>query len=657
MAAMSLAAPTGFGHCGAAYFWRDPAVKIPVTLALVLSLAVPAVAFAQAPSVADSVRAVEHGNGTMGMFTGAGGDAKAGEALYQQKCASCHDHPSDRIPPKSTIANNTPTVIMSALLEGVMRPMAAGLTPHDMASVAAYLSTRKEGGLGAGALEAPACKDKPGPLDLTAAEWNGWGRTETQSRYQPNPGIAAADVPKLKLKWAFAYAGSRNGQATVIGDRLFINSASGAVYALNARTGCAYWRYDIPGGSRASIVVGKLPGKGPARYAAYTTGWTERTAYALDAQTGKLIWKTLVDDQQEVQMTGSPVLHAGRLYIPVSSAEEAIADDPSHACCKFRGAVAAVDAATGKVVWKSYVTTPAKPFKTNAKGGQMYGPAGGAIWGAPTIDAKRGVLYVATGDSYTDLEFPTSDAILAMDLKTGAIRWANQLTEHDNYIIGCGPKSGPANCPSPAGPDYDFGASPILHTLASGKQVLLAGQKSSQVYGLDPDAKGRLIWQQRLSQGGPLGGVEFGMAADATTLFVPISDIFVSGKPSRGVFAFNIADGMPKWSAPSPVVSCAWKIPYCSGAVSQAISAMPGVVFAGSMDGRFRALDAATGKIVWEVDTGGKVRSVAGKDVQGGVMDGAGPTIAGGMVYVNSGYQGRSGQTGILLMAFSVDGK
>jgi polyvinyl alcohol dehydrogenase (cytochrome) len=635
--------------------------RLALGIAAALTCAVALTASAQtpaAPTPADGAAMAERGNGTMGMFTGAGGDPVAGATLYRQKCASCHDNPTGRIPAKAVIAGDTPTVIVSTLLEGVMRPMAAGMTPHDMASVAAYLSTRKDAGLGAGVLEAPACAGKPGPLDMTAAQWNGWGRTETQSRYQPKPGIAAADVPKLKLKWAFAYSGSRNGQATVIGDRLFINSASGAVYALNARTGCAYWRFDIPGGSRASIVVGKLPGKGPARYAAYTTGWTERTAYALDAETGKLIWKTLVDDQQEVQMTGSPVLNGGRVYIPVSSAEEAIADDPSHQCCKFRGAVAALDALSGKQVWKTYVTTPAKPFKKNAKGGQMFGPAGGAIWAAPTVDAKRGVLYVATGDSYTDVEFANSDAIMAMDLKTGAIRWANQLALHDNYIIGCGPKTEPANCPSPAGPDYDFGASPILQTLASGKQLLLAGQKSSQVYGLDPDAKGKVIWQQRLSQGGPLGGVEFGMAADGATVYVPISDIFVlAGKPSRGVFAFNIADGKPAWSALSPVVTCAWKAPFCSGAVSQAISAMPGAVFAGSMDGHFRALDTGTGKVLWDFDTGAKVASVTGKEAQGGVMDGAGPTIAGGMVYVNSGYQGRSGQPGIVLMAFSVDGK
>jgi polyvinyl alcohol dehydrogenase (cytochrome) len=627
--------------------------------ALAGALAFVLAAHAAAPTPSVEVAKVEAGNGTMGQFTGQGGDPALGQDLYAKRCASCHDAPAEgsRAPAKAVIAVNTPTFIMSALAEGVMAPMARGMSSHEMASVAAYLSTRKDGGLGAGALEAPACTDRPAPLNLAAAsQWNGWGVTNDQTRFQPNPGLAAADAPKLKLKWAFAYAGSRNGQASVIGERLFLTSASGAVYALNAKTGCAYWRFDVPGGSRSSVVVGKLPGEGKPRYAAYLTGWTNKYAYALDADTGQLIWKTLADGQKEVQMTGSPSLHAGVLYVPVSSAEEAIAVDDKYECCKFRGAVAALDARTGKKLWETFVAPPAQPFKTSPKGTQMYGPAGGAIWSSPTIDAKRGVLYVATGDSYTDVDFPNYDAIVAMDLKSGAIRWSKRLAEGDNYIIGCDGPAPRANCPKPAGPDYDFGTSPILRTLPSGKQILLAGQKSAQVYGLDPDAKGAIVWQQRLSNGGPLGGVEFGMAADADTLYAPVSDIFVKGKPARGLHAFSIADGKPVWSAPSPVMTCAWKYPFCSGALSQAISAMPGVVFAGAMDGRFRAYDARTGKIVWEVDTGQKVTTVSGKEAVGGVMDGAGPTIANGVVYVNSGYQGRSGVPGIVLMAFSVDG-
>ena len=611
-----------------------------------------------APTPAQGAAAAERGNGVMGQFTGAGGDPALGEKLYGQKCASCHDNPSGRIPPKAAIANNTPTFIAQAMVEGVMASQARGLSPHEMVSVAAYLSKHKEGGLGAGALEAPACTDKSSPFSLTGPAWNGWGNGQTQTRFQPAPGIKAADIPRLKLKWAMAYAGSRNGQATVAGGRVFLTSSSGAVYALNARTGCAYWRFDVPGGSRSSIVIGKLPsGKGGPRYAAYLTGWTERTAYALDAETGHLIWKTRVDDQSEVQMTGSPVLHAGVLYLPVSSAEEAIATDDSYECCKFRGAVAAVDALTGKKIWETFMAPEPKPFKKNAKGVQMYGPAGAAIWGAPTIDAKRGVLYVTTGDSYTDINIDMAEAVVALDLKTGAVRWANQLTKGDNYIIGCDGSDPRANCPSPVGSDYDFGVSPIIETLKSGKQVILVGQKSSQVYALDPDAQGKVIWEHRLSVGGPLGGVEFGPASDGVNYYVGISDIFVQ-KPSPGLYAFRIADGELLWSTPSPKLDCGWKNPYCAGAISQAVTAMPGVVFAGAMNGHFRAYEAATGKVVWDYDTAAApVPTVSGKTAQGGVMDGAGATVAGGMVYVSSGYQGRSGAPGMVLMAFSVDGK
>lgn len=626
--------------------------------AAVFGLIVLAGAMAHAqPAPAEGAAAAERGNGVMGQFMGAGGDAVLGEKLYQQKCASCHDNPTGRTPPKALIAANTPTFIAAALIEGVMRPMAAGMAPHDIASVAAYLSTRKDGGLDAGAPEAPLCKDKPAPFTLTGPGWNGWGNAPTQNRFQPNPGLKAADAPRLKLKWALAYAGSRTGQATVVGGRVFLTSASGAVYSLNAKTGCAYWRYDVPGGSRSSVVIGKLTSAtGKARYAAYLTGWTERTAYALDAETGKLIWKRRVDDQQEVQMTGSPVLHAGRLYIPVSSAEEAIATDDNYECCKFRGAVAAVDAATGKVLWETFMLPEAKPTKKNAKGVQMYGPAGAAIWGSPTVDAKRGLIYVATGDSYTDAEAPSADALVALDLKSGAIRWMNQLTKDDNYIIGCYPPKPRANCPTTVGPDHDFGVAPVLHTLKSGKQVILVGQKSSQVYALDPDAKGKVIWEHRLSAGGPLGGVEFGPAADGENYYVGIADIFVP-KPMPGLYAFRIADGKLVWSAPSPSLACAWKNPYCHPAISQAVTAMPGLVFAGAMNGRFRAYDSRTGKVVWDFDTTASVTTVSGKEAKGGVMDGAGPTIADGVVYVTSGYQGRSGTPGAVLMAFSVDGR
>ena len=600
------------------------------------------------------------GNGVIGQLNGEGGDPALGAALYSQRCAACHDHAGGRIPPKASIADNTRASITTTLFAGVMQPMARGLSLHDLASIATYLSSRKDGTAGGFGPDAPACAAKPKPLDLSGnGAWNGWGRTMEQARYQPNPGFTAAEVPRLKLKWAFAYSNASNGQATVVGDRLFVNSSSGAIYALDAKTGCTYWRFDAPEASRSTIVLGAFPGA-PGHAAVYFTDYT-RSAYALDADSGALIWKTQVDDQREVQMTGSPALHDGRLFVPISSAEEAIATDPAYVCCKFRGALAALDAVSGKLLWKTYVTPEAaKPFKRKANGADMYGPAGGAVWSAPTVDAKRHLVYVATGDSYTDLDFPNADAVLALDERTGGIRWSRQFTRGDTYIIGCSGSAGEANCPARPGPDHDFGASVVLHTLPNGHEVLLAAQKSSQVYALDPDANGETLWSKRLSPGGVLGGVEFGPAADANALYVALSDVYVPPRTQAnpGITALRIADGAILWSRRISKEACAWKNVYCSPAMSQAVSAMPGIVFGGSMDGRFRAFDTANGRTLWEYDTAAEpVTTVAGRRAQGGVLDGAGPTIASGIVYVNSGYQGRSGRPGTVLMAFSVDGR
>ncbi len=612
--------------------------------------------FLSAPASADPATA---GNGVLGFMSGQGGDRAAGSALYQSRCAACHDHPSGRIPTRGAIADNTQIFIVNTLASGIMKPMAEGLNPLRMNDIAAYLATRQGGTVGSLGTEAPRCAAKPARIALdTDAQWNGWGRDRDQTRFQPAPGLSAGDVPRLKLKWAFAYANSRNGQATVVGDRLFLNASSGAIYALNAQTGCAYWRFDAPALSRGTITVGALP-RAPSGYAIYFTDFT-KTAYALDADSGALVWKTLVDNQQEVQMTGSPTLADGKLFVPIGSAEEAIADIDTYECCRFRGAIVALDAASGKLLWKTYtVPEAAHPFRKNARGVQMYGPAGGAIWSAPTVDPKRHLVYVGTGDSYTDLGFPNSDAVLALDEETGAIRWSQQVKRDDDYITGCYGFAQPANCPKHPGPDWDFGASPVLRALPDGRTLLLAGQKSGQIYALDPDQGGRVVWQHRIGVGGPLGGIEFGIAADDHAVYVPVSDLYVPEEDAQpSVSALSIADGAVLWTDRLPKRGCGFKAVYCWPGVSQAVSAMPGVVFAGSMDGRFRAFDAKTGKIVWEYDTqGAPVPTVSGRSAQGGVMDAAGPTVAGGMVYVNSGYQARSGRPGTVLMAFSVDGK
>src|SRR5499433_1333149 len=252
---------------------------------------------------------------------------------------------------------------------------------------------------------------------------------------------------------------------------------------------------------RAAVSVGPLPAGSKTKYAVYF-GDEKSNVQALDADTGKLLWKTKVEDHFLSRITGAPVLYRNRIYAPVSSFEETAGRDAKYECCTFRGSLVALDAYTGKILWKSFtVREEPKPFKKNSAGTQMFGPAGGAIWSAPTLDLKRKLIYVATGNSYTDVPTGHSDAIIAFDLETGKLKWVNQVTPKDNFLVGCR-QPGVGNCPADAGPDYDFGSSPILHTLPNKKQLILAGQKSSVIYALDPDRQGKVVWQVRLGAGG-----------------------------------------------------------------------------------------------------------------------------------------------------------
>jgi polyvinyl alcohol dehydrogenase (cytochrome) len=584
-------------------------------------------------------------------------DPAVGEPLYNARCAICHDHPDGRTPARAVIANNTPPYIFGALNDGVMRANAAGLSRGEKFSIAMYLSQNKAGGtVSKASSETPACAQAPGPLTLAGPAWNGWGRTVENSRYQPDPGLSALDVPRLKLKWTVALSGNRSGQPVIAGGRLFTNDTASSVYSLDAKTGCSYWRFNSEGPTRSTISLAPLPGF-PKRIAAFFTD-AAGYLYAIDADTGRLIWRTKIDEQRSHQFTGSVAIYQGVVYAPVSSGEEAYADDDSYPCCKFRGALVAVSAGRGEILWTTYTTQQKPlPFKKNRLGNWMYGPGGGAIWSAPTIDAKRGLAYVATGDSYTDVAHEGSDAVIAVNLKTGKILWINQLTQPDSYIIGCERPLDrrPANCPSIVGADYDLGASPTLARRPDGKEIILASQKSSQVYALDPDAKGRVIWEKRLSPGGPLGGSEWGHAVDARNIYIGISDIYVSNGAKPQLTALSIADGGLVWTRNLEKRPCRWNNVYCNPGISMAVTVIPGAVFAGEMDGRLSAYSTDDGRVLWSFDAGDSFTTTTGKNADGGALDAAGPVVAGGMLYVHSGYWGRTGP-GSLLLAFSLDG-
>ena len=578
------------------------------------------------------------------------------EQIYQAKCAMCHDKPTGRIPPRAQIVKRSNEDIIQSLTTGSMKQWAEGFSAAQISALASYLTGKQAGSIAQPGTNQNMCKEPAGPISLKEPLWNGWGRDLDNTHYQPKPGIKPEDVPRLKVKWAWTHPGPMaTGQPTIIGDRLFVTTEAGQLFSLNAQTGCTYWSVNTGAGLRSAVSVGPLPAGSKAKFAIYF-GDQKSNVTALDAETGELLWKTKVEDHLMSRITGSPVLYRDRLYVPVSSVEEVTGRDAKYPCCKFRGSLVSLDAYTGKLLWKSFtVQEEPKPFKINSAGTQMYGPAGGAIWSAPTLDLKRKVVYVATGNSYTDVPTGHSDAIIAFDMETGKLKWVNQVTPKDNFLVGCR-QPGVGNCPEDAGPDYDFGSSPVIRSLPGGKQIILAGQKSGVIYALDPDHQGKILWQQRLGAGGALGGIEWGFAVDEKNVYVPMADVSGPGR-KPGITALNFATGATLWNVPAPPINCSWGTTRCNNSQSAAVSVIPGVVFSGSVDGHLRAYSAANGVIVWDVDTAPPIATVNGGPTKGGALDGGGPTIANGILYTNSGYGKIVGQAGNLLLAFSVDGK
>jgi polyvinyl alcohol dehydrogenase (cytochrome) len=587
------------------------------------------------------------------------GSPPDGAKLYADRCAVCHDNAQDRTPPKSMLARRRPEEIIASLTTGSMKTQASGLKEMEIRALAVYLTGKEPSGVLDPATLANRCGTPARAINLKGPLWNGWGVDYDNTRYQPKPGLKPEDVSRLKVKWAFAYPATQAlGQPTIVGDRLYVTTDSGQVICLNAQTGCAYWARSVGAPVRTSITVGPWTAGGKAKFAAYF-GDERANVYAVDADTGQELWKLKLDEHPVARITGSPVLHRDRLYVPVSSVEEAVGRSDKYECCKFRGSMAALDAFSGKLIWKTYtIQEEPKPLAKNNAGTQLYGPAGAAIWSAPTLDLKRGVLYAGTGNSYTDVPTGGPDAIMAFELATGKIRWVNQVLPNDNFIMNC-PKPGVGNCPKEAGPDFDFGSSPILRKVPGGKEILLAGQKSGILFGLDPDNQGKKLWEIKLGSGTALGGIEWGFTADASVAYVPVADPF--GAPDQrkpGISAVKIATGEKIWFTPAPEAKCSWGKMRCTNAQSAAASLIPGVVFSGTSDGRLRAYATADGKVLWEFDTAAApYDGVNGKQAKGGTIDSGGPTIANGMLYVNSGYGRIIGMPGNALLAFSVDGK
>jgi polyvinyl alcohol dehydrogenase (cytochrome) len=596
----------------------------------------------------------------------------AGVAQYFNNCASCHESsdPAHQAPKTSVLKQMTPERIMEVMTTGSMRNMAASLSDADKRLIAEWVGGRKlDADLVGSAEKMPnRCASSPQVRQSGAPAWNGWGADYRNTRYQPGAaaGLTPGQVSRLQLKWAFGFPGATAlyGQ-TVYDGRLYVTSNAGYVYSLDAETGCVHWSFRAESAVRSGFSIGPLNQKDP-RLGIYF-GDIRGNAYALSATTGEQLWKTLTDPHPLARITGTPVLFEGRLYVPVASLEEPESGQADYACCTFRGYLSALDAATGKQVWKTY-TIPETPkvVGKNSRGKDMLEPAGAGIWATPTLDVKRRALYVTTGNAFSGTP-KTANAVMAMNIDTGKVLWSMQALPLDTWHNGCvqnipggawparsgggrgGRAGGPAipyppeNCPAVLGPDWDFAAPAALATTTDGRDILIAPQKQGLVWAINPD-NGQVIWKQDVAReiAGGRGETLFGGAVDNEKVYF--------GLISSAHLALDLKTGEEVWY--TPLVPPQGR--ENQRGVVGAVTLIPGVLLSGARDGMIRASSSRTGQLLWEFDSRQDVTTVNGVQARGGSAASGGPVVANGMVFIGSGYPGfQGGQPGNLLLAFA----
>ena len=581
-----------------------------------------------------------------------------GFAVFQQHCVSCHGNPAyERAPAPATLRTMSPERIYNALTAGVMKPVGDTLTEEDKRRVSESLAGQLLGSDQAGdAAKMPnRCRSNPPFHDAAGAGWNGWGNGLENHRFQSASaaGLTAASVSRLQLKWAFGYPGgtSSYGQPTVVGGRVFVGTDTGYIYSLDAASGCVYWSYRTGAGVRNAMTVGPIKTKIGVRSAVFF-GDLKASAYAIDAQDGKEIWKTRVEENFAARVTAAPSLSGGRLYVPISAWEGFQARILDYPCCTAVGSVSALDSNSGKVIWKTYsIAERPRPVRKNSHGVQQWAPAGVPIWNTPTIDTQRHAVYVGTGDASTYPAPATSDAILALDIQTGKQLWSRQIYQDDSYIVGCGGAGLTENCPKVIGPDWDIPMSPMLDRVSGSRSLLVFGTKSGDILALDPDKRGEIVWRVNpeiaaaakdttSSNGIGTRGPVWGAASDEGYAYV--------GSSVGGVAAVRLTDGERRWYTPLNSTADR-KVPH-----SAAVTVIPGVLFVAGSDGKVWALSNSDGQPLWTFETAHAFDTVNSVPAHGGSIVSAGPTVAGGMLFVGSGYGVVNDSPGNVLLAFGL---
>jgi polyvinyl alcohol dehydrogenase (cytochrome) len=591
-------------------------------------------------------------------------------ALFKTTCAICHEVPETKAPPTATLRQLPASQILMAMELGKMQPQAAGLKQEQRVRLAKWLAAEEDAKRDAWIAE-KAC---PGDTPVTSSGRENWGLGHGNARHVAEAGIDRRDIDKLELLWSIALPAvtTMRSQPVVAGETVFLGSKSAHLLALDRRTGCVRWAFKTDAPVHSALTLDRTPDGVATLFFADEMA----TVYAVDATKGTLRWRERLKWFPTSIVSGPATYFDGLLYVPLSSFEVAAAGLPTHECCRSHGGIQALDAATGKPAWRFDTTPHAAQTYVNRDGVQMWGPSGAVVWNSPTVDAKRGALYFGTGQNSSSPANDTSDAIIALDLKSGARRWVFQGLADDAWNAAC--LGGGASCPKENGPDFDFGASVILLERKQG-DLLLAGQKSGEVFALDPDRGGAVIWRHRVGSGSSNGGVHHGMATDGERVYVPIADPErkVAGYvPKPGVYALDVADGRMLWSRPvqrgcvfdpadAPLVGLAemakgksdrspW--PACSYYYGHSAAAVVanGVVYAGALDGKLRMFDARNGEILRVIDTKRPFTASNGVAGHGGAIDVGGAIVDDGQLFVLSGY-GMFGQMpGNMLLVYGI---
>lgn len=470
-------------------------------------------------------------------------------------------------------------------------------------------------------------------------------------------GLTTASLANLELAWAIAFpeTSSLRAAPVIIGSTVFYAATdSGRVFALDIDSGCAKWVYESGARLRSSMAYTVVDELGTLVF-----GDMRGMMHAINAESGEVIWvESGQATDNQAMITGTPVVHEDKIIVPLSGSGVVAGGNPNYECCENHGAVTALSVRTGEKLWE-YHTMPKAEYNgmVSTTGVKQRGPSGAPIWTTPTIDAERGQVYVTTGENTSHPTTDTSDSVIALNLETGEEIWVFQALENDMWNFSCS-AAGP-NCIVLADTnsvDFDFGGPAIL-VEADGRELLIAGQKSGDLWALDPDS-GAVVWNQTVGEGTALGGNHWGIATDSERAFMTINDPgTMSENIQPGIYTYFVGTGEPSWSfevEPSCGDERSDRLRRCESLYG--FSATPlsvdGAVITGGLDGRLFIFNSDSGELIFEYDTAADFETVNGVEGYGGSIDSHSIAAGSGMVFVGSGYGSFSQVAGNVLLAF-----